>query len=52
MAGMLVNEYIARVRWQRVRKFITVAVTPVEPGAESLLCSAIGAFAFTKLPFF
>lgn len=50
---MSVGEYIARrVRWQRVRKFTTIAATIIEPGAESLLCSAIGAFAITKLPFF
>ncbi len=53
MAGMGVGEYIARrVRWLRVRKWTVIAATLVEPGTESLLCSAYGAFGVTTLPWF
>jgi len=53
MAGMSVSEYIARrVRWLRVRKFTVTLATFVEPGTESFLCSAYGAFALTTLPWF
>lgn len=53
MAGMSIREYIARrVRWLRVRKWTVILATLVEPGVESLLCSAYGAFAFTTLPWF
>lgn len=53
MAGMSVSEYIARrVRWLRVRKWTVTLATLVEPGVESLLCSAYGAFAITTLPWF
>lgn len=51
MAEMSVREYIARrVRWLRVRKWTVTVATLVEPGVESLLCSAYGAFGFTTLP--
>ncbi len=51
MAGMNVQEYIARrVRWLRVRKFTVTLATLVEPGTESFLCSAYGAFAISTLP--
>ncbi len=51
MAGMSVSEYIARrVRWLRVRKFTVMLATFVEPGTESFLCSAYGAFAVSTLP--
>ncbi|KAI9707593.1 MAG: hypothetical protein M1836_000554 [Candelina mexicana] len=51
MAGMSAVEYIARrVRWLRVRKWTVIAATMVEPGTESLLCSAYGAFGLTTLP--
>jgi ceramide glucosyltransferase len=51
MAGMSVREYIARrVRWLRVRKWTVTLATFIEPGVESLLCSAYGAFAITTLP--
>jgi ceramide glucosyltransferase len=53
MAGMSIKEYIARrVRWLRVRKWTVTLATLVEPGVESILCSAYGAFAFTTLPWF
>ena len=53
MAGMSVGEYVARrVRWLRVRKFTVMLATLVEPGTESFLCSAYGAFALTTLPYF
>lgn len=51
MANMSVGEYWSRrVRWLRVRKFTVTLATLVEPGTESFLCSAYGAFAFTTLP--
>lgn len=51
MSHMSVPAYIARrVRWLRVRKFTVTLATLVEPGTESFLCSAYGAFAFTTLP--
>ena len=53
MAGMSVREYIARrVRWLRVRKWTVIAATLIEPGVESFLCSAYGAFGFTTLSWF
>lgn len=51
IAGMSVSAYIARrVRWLRVRKFTVTLATLVEPGTESFLCSAYGAFAISTLP--
>jgi ceramide glucosyltransferase len=51
IAGMSVKAYIARrVRWLRVRKFTVTLATLVEPGTESFLCSAYGAFAMSTLP--
>ncbi|EXJ91687.1 ceramide glucosyltransferase [Capronia epimyces CBS 606.96] len=48
VAGMTVVNYVARrVRWLRVRKFTVPAATIVEPGTESFLCSACGAFGVT-----
>jgi ceramide glucosyltransferase len=53
IAGMSVAAYIARrVRWLRVRKFTVTLATLVEPGTESFLCSAYGAFAVSYLPWF
>lgn len=53
IAGMSVEAYIARrIRWLRVRKFTVTLATLVEPGTESFLCSAYGAFAATTLPWF
>jgi ceramide glucosyltransferase len=53
IAGMSVEAYIARrIRWLRVRKFTVTLATLVEPGTESFLCSAYGAFAMTTLPRF
>jgi ceramide glucosyltransferase len=53
IAGMSVKAYIARrIRWLRVRKFTVTLATLVEPGTESFLCSAYGAFAVTSLPWF
>jgi ceramide glucosyltransferase len=51
--AMSVSEYVARrVRWLRVRKWTTTVATLIEPGVESLLCSAYGSFAITTLPWF
>ncbi|KAL4902392.1 hypothetical protein BDW74DRAFT_169581 [Aspergillus multicolor] len=48
IANMSVPSYIARrVRWLRVRKFIVILATLVEPGTESILCSVFGAFGIT-----
>lgn len=48
VAGMSVINYVARrVRWLRVRKFTVPVATLVEPGTESFLCSAYGAFGVT-----
>ncbi|KAL8929581.1 MAG: hypothetical protein Q9208_001250 [Pyrenodesmia sp. 3 TL-2023] len=45
------HAYLARrTRWLRVRKFTVPLATFVEPGTESLLCSAYGAFGLTSLP--
>lgn len=45
------HAYLARrTRWLRVRKFTVPLATFVEPGTESLLCSAYGAFGLTTLP--
>ncbi|PIA91541.1 hypothetical protein CB0940_09069 [Cercospora beticola] len=53
MANMSVYEYWSRrVRWLRVRKWTVILATWVEPGTESFLCSAYGAFAATTLPWF
>ncbi|KAI9744269.1 MAG: hypothetical protein M1818_002421 [Claussenomyces sp. TS43310] len=53
MAGMSIKEYIARrVRWLRVRKWTVTLATLIEPGVESLVCSAYGSFALTTLPWF
>ena len=53
MANMSIADYVARrVRWLRVRKFTVILATLVEPGTESLLCSAYGAYSFTTLPVF
>jgi ceramide glucosyltransferase len=53
MANMSMKEYWSRrVRWLRVRKFTVTLATFVEPGTESFLCSAYGAFAFSTLPWF
>ncbi|KAL9106669.1 MAG: hypothetical protein Q9227_008321 [Pyrenula ochraceoflavens] len=53
LASMSTSSYIARrVRWLRVRKWTVMLATWVEPGTESFLCSAYGAFALTTLPFF
>lgn len=53
IANMSVPAYIARrVRWLRVRKFTVTLATLVEPGTESFLCSAYGAFAVTRLEWF
>jgi ceramide glucosyltransferase len=53
IAEMSVQAYIARrIRWLRVRKFTVTLATLVEPGTESVLCSAYGGFAVTTLPWF
>ncbi|KAL2393965.1 Ceramide glucosyltransferase [Exophiala dermatitidis] len=52
VAGMTVVNYVARrVRWLRVRKFTVPVATLVEPGTESFLCSAYGAFGLTTCSF-
>ncbi|KAL2824054.1 histone acetylation protein-domain-containing protein [Aspergillus cavernicola] len=48
IADMSVQSYIARrVRWLRVRKYIVMLATLVEPGTESILCSLYGAWGVT-----
>ncbi|KAL4926052.1 putative ceramide glucosyltransferase [Aspergillus undulatus] len=48
IANMSVRSYMARrVRWLRVRKFIVMLATLVEPGTESILCSLYGAYGVT-----
>ncbi|KAL9104581.1 MAG: hypothetical protein Q9163_000503 [Psora crenata] len=50
-ANLPLSSYLSRrVRWLRVRKFTVTLATLVEPGTESFLCSAYGAFALTTLP--
>lgn len=45
------HAYLARrTRWLRVRKFTVPLATFVEPGTESLLCSAYGSYGLTSLP--
>jgi len=51
MSRMPLISYLdRRTRWLRVRKFTVAAATLVEPGTESLLCSAYGAWGLTTLP--
>ncbi|KAK2071404.1 hypothetical protein P8C59_005832 [Phyllachora maydis] len=51
IAGMSIAAYIGRrVRWLRVRKWTVILATLVEPGVESLLCSAYFSYAATTLP--
>ncbi|KAG0636161.1 nucleotide-diphospho-sugar transferase [Tuber brumale] len=53
VSRMPVVDYLARrTRWLRVRKYTVLAATLLEPGTESLLCSFLGAYAMTTLPFF
>ncbi len=50
ISSMSVANYISRrVRWLRVRKFTVPVATLVEPGTESFLCSAMGAYGLTTL---
>lgn len=50
ISAMSLRAYISRrIRWLRVRKFTVTLATLVEPGTESFLCSAYGAFALTSL---
>ncbi len=46
----LISYIDRRTRWLRVRKFTVPLATLVEPGTESLLCSAYCAWGFTTLP--
>lgn len=49
VANLSLQAYFSRrVRWLRVRKFTVTLATLVEPGTESILCSAYGAAAFTS----
>ena len=51
MHSFSLKSYLARrTRWLRVRKFTVLLATLVEPGTESFLCSAHGAFGLTTLP--
>lgn len=53
MVDYALRTYIdRRVRWLRVRKFTVTMATLVEPGTESLLCSAYAAWALTTIPWF
>lgn len=48
----LVREYFSRrVRWLRVRKYMVLAATLVEPTTELLLCGVMGTFAVSTLFF-
>ncbi|KAL3487726.1 hypothetical protein BJX62DRAFT_213167 [Aspergillus germanicus] len=48
IANMSVRSYMARrVRWLRVRKYIVMLATLVEPGTESISCSLYGAWGVT-----
>lgn len=50
VANTSLTSYIhRRTRWLRVRKFTVPLATLVEPGTESLLCSAYGAWGLTAL---
>lgn len=50
ICAMSVGNYVSRrVRWLRVRKFTVPVATLVEPGTESFLCSAMGAWGLTTL---
>ncbi|KAI4150325.1 MAG: hypothetical protein LQ340_004142, partial [Diploschistes diacapsis] len=50
LSHLPVATYAARrTRWLRVRKFTVPAATLVEPGTESLVAMALGAFALTTL---
>ena len=50
VAFMSVPAYVARqIRWIRVRKFTETLASLLEPGTESFLCSAYGAFGVTTL---
>lgn len=45
-----ISEYISRrVRWLRVRKYMVLAATLVEPTTELLICGAMGTFALSNL---
>ncbi|OBA23101.1 hypothetical protein METBIDRAFT_29634 [Metschnikowia bicuspidata var. bicuspidata NRRL YB-4993] len=45
-----VREYCnRRVRWLRVRKYMVLAATLVEPTTESLVCGLMGTYALSKL---
>lgn len=45
-----VKDYIGRrVRWLRVRKYMVLAATMLEPTTESLLCGLIGSFSLNVL---
>ncbi|KAL9620924.1 MAG: hypothetical protein Q9160_004577 [Pyrenula sp. 1 TL-2023] len=53
LSEMSLGAYIRRrSRWLRVRKFTVTLATFVEPGTESFLCSAYGAFAISNLSVF
>ncbi|RLV93217.1 Ceramide glucosyltransferase [Spathaspora sp. JA1] len=45
-----VNDYIQRrVRWLRVRKYMVLLATLIEPTTESLICGAFGTFAVSTI---
>lgn len=50
VSGMKVTDYLARrTRWLRVRKYIVLSATLLEPGTESFVCSFLGSWAVTTL---
>lgn len=45
-----IKDYIdRRVRWLRVRKYMVMAATLIEPTTESIICGLIGNFALTSI---
>lgn len=48
----LVNDYITRrVRWLRVRKYMVLLATLIEPTTESIVCGLYGTFGFSTIFF-
>jgi ceramide glucosyltransferase len=53
LEDMAVRDYLARrTRWIRVRKYETLSATFAESMTESIMCSLIGSYAVTTVPFF
>lgn len=52
LEDMSVSDYLARrTRWIRVRKYCTLSATFAEAFTESVVCSLVGSFAVTTVPF-